>query len=134
MKRISILALTGLVFYSCNNALPDQIAGTYANEYSWQRKNLNDESFIETVTLRDTFIITRKSEGYGIENHVWRMENYADTLFHKDRGMPTMVMTYDKTDQSLNPELSGLFSPLYLNVKEGLLFKEKGGREWKKIE
>lgn len=125
-----------LLVSSCKREPEGQIVGAYAQERKTERTE--DGRVLGTITTRDTIFVTKKKEGYQIENRIWKFRDYDKEgwvrLSTHDGVRFTHVCTYDETDHSLNPVMSGMFLPAYLNLDKGLLaFDKEFAYPWKKI-
>ena len=71
--------------------------------------------------IRDTIFIAPKQDGFEVSNNKWRLDEYNDhgwqDLEHKENHpMPTYKVTFDPTDSSLNPVVSGFFLSFRLDL------------------
>ncbi len=130
---ISFILLT--LFESCSRKeiSPEQISGRYVRIIDFEVPHLATGKKLGTGTIRDTIFISAKQDGYEVRNNKWRRNDY-DTLGWQDleheenHPMPTYRVTLDPTDSTLNPELSGLFLSLKLDLKNNRLRKGKSER------
>lgn len=129
MKNQIRLAAVGVLFAtSCNQEPTDRIVGAYAQERKVEKTD-DTHRVIGTVTTRDTLFVSKKENGYQIDNRVWKFRDYDKDgwvrISNHEGARYTHICTYDKTDHSLNPVMSGLFLPMYLDLENGLLSYEK---------
>jgi hypothetical protein len=92
--------------------------------------NMNTGKVNGNYTTRDTIYIAAKDKGYEIRNNRWRKNDYdnqgwRNQLHAINRPMPTYTALYDNKLSSLEAEMSGFFTPLYLDLNKGFLYKRK---------
>jgi hypothetical protein len=136
--RIMVISIAALLS-SCNSEPVDKIVGSYAREITFEDKNPATMKVLGNGTIRDTIFISKKKDGYQVDNTRWLKNDYDQegwrNLEHaEDHPSPTYTVSYDKTDQSLNPTNPLMANPLYLDFNKGLLCSDRnrtGG--WKKV-
>ena len=136
MRRL-ILSLSVLIilFQACakKEVGQEQIVGRYVKEVEFEVQHPFTDRKLGRGMIRDTIFIFPKQNGYEIVNNKWRKNNY-DTLgwqnlqLEDNRPMPTYRATFDPTYTTLNPELSGLFLSLKLDLVSNRLRKGKSKR------
>lgn len=130
--KLILLVAVGLIVTSCGTKesqtlSEEDITGTYVREYSFEVKNLETGGKIGMRSIKDTIFIRPKQNGYEVSNNKWRLDDYDaegwQSMRHsEDRPLQTYTAVYDPIDNSLIAEL---MVPLYLNLKEGKLFRGK---------
>jgi hypothetical protein len=136
MLRVIIIPLILLTaFESCSRkeVSPEQISGLYVRIVDFEVPHPATGKKLGTGTIRDTIFISAKQDGYEVSNNKWRRNDYdslgwLDLEHEENHPMPTYRGTFDSTDSTLNPELSGLFLPLKLDLKNNRLRKGKSER------
>jgi len=139
-STILIVFCFGVTMLSCNTEPVEKITGTYVREYSWHPRNINTEKIIGTEFFKDTIFITKKKDGYQIDNVKWKKKDYDNEGWQsqghaQDRPMPTYTVSYDETDKSLNPTNALMGKIVYLDFeKKSISLNKKMENAWKKVE
>lgn len=129
------IVLVALLFAACKSKTYEQIVGVYVHERSFEEKKLDSDKILGKISMRDTILISKKQKGYQIENRIWRNRSYDQDGWQRiyETAMKIHTVTYDKTDQSLNTEMS-LYPPIYLDFEKGLLYYSKEDeKKWIKL-
>ncbi len=136
MMRLILLSIVlTILFQACSKkeVTHEQIVGRYVKEVDFEVPHPITGSKLGMGKIRDTIFILPKQNGYEIVNNKWRKNDY-DTLgwqnlqLEDNHPMPTYRATFDPTDSTLNPELSGLFLSLKLDMVNNRLRKGKSKR------
>lgn len=130
---LSIVLITLSQACSKKEVTQEQIVGRYVKEVEFEVPHPFTDRQLGKGKIRDTIFIFPKQNGYEIVNIKWRQNDY-DTLgwqnlqLEDNHPMPTYRATFDSTDSTLNPELSGLFLSLKLDLVNNRLRKGKSKR------
>ncbi len=124
-----------ILFQACSEkeVTQEQIVGRYVKEVGFEVPHPFTDRKLGMGKIRDTIFILPKQNGYEIVNNKWRQNDY-DTLgwqnlqLEDNHPMPTYRATFDPTDSTLNPELSGLFLSLKIDLVGNRLRKGKSER------
>jgi hypothetical protein len=130
---ISFILLTMFASCSRKEVSTEQITGRYVRIVDFEVPHPATGKKLGTGTIRDTIFISAKQDGYEVSNNKWRRNDYDlhgwQNLQHEENHpMPTYMVSFDPTDSSLAPVMSGIFLPLKLNLKEHRLQKGKNKR------
>ncbi|HPH47840.1 MAG TPA: hypothetical protein PLJ60_21190 [Chryseolinea sp.] len=124
-----------ILFQACSQkeVRQEQIIGRYVKEVEFEVQHPFTDRKLGRGMIRDTIFILPKQNGYEIVNNKWRKNEYDtlgwQNLQHEDNHpMPTYRATFDPTDTTLNPELSGLFLSLKIDLVNNRLRKGKSKR------
>lgn len=134
MAKRFYYALAMLVILSACGNSNDNVAGSFAHERTWERKNGNG-AIIGNTLVRDTLIITAKGNGYEVVNKVWHTNSFDSTGWQErahSNAMRTHIATYDKKDRSLNAEMS-MYPPLHFDEGYGTLSTGDKKLQWKRV-
>lgn len=130
--RILTLSTIGFMMVSCLNTTikPEQISGVYVKEVEFEVIHPLTDTKLGMGRIRDTIFVAPKQDGFEVSNNKWRLDEYNDhgwqNLEHEENHpMPTYKVTFDPTDSSLNPVVSGFFLSLKLDLKNRQLQKGK---------
>lgn len=134
-RQIFLLIVLIILFHACSKkeVMQEQIVGRYVKEVEFEVPHPFTDRKLGMGKIRDTIFIFPKQNGYEIVNNKWRQNDY-DTLgwqnlqLEDNHPMPTYRATFDPTDSTLNPELSGLFLSLKLDLVSNRLRKGKSER------
>lgn len=138
LKKIILFALCGIIF-SCKSEPVDKICGIYLRSYDWEQKDLNTETVLGKSSIIDSIVITKKKDGYQIENSRWKKNDYdtegwRDQAHSDNRPKPSHLTTYNKSDHTLNPTNQLMGAPIYLELHKGILyFNKKKEAIWTKV-
>jgi hypothetical protein len=136
MKRIIMTStITYLLSVSCTkpSVQKDQIAGVYVKETVFEVIHPITDNRLGVGRIRDTIFIAPKQNGFEVSNNKWRLDEFNDrgwqNLQHEENHpMPTYQVSFDPTDSSLNPVMSGLLLAFKLDLKNQRLQKGKNKR------
>ncbi|SKC85015.1 hypothetical protein [Ohtaekwangia koreensis] len=136
MLRVTIISFILLtLFESCSRkeVNPEQINGRYVRIIDFEVPHPATGKKLGTGIIRDTIFISAKQDGYEVRNNKWRRNHYdtrgwQDLEHEENHPMPTYMVSFDPTDGSLIPVMSGIFLPIKLNLKEHWLQKGKNKR------
>lgn len=131
-RQIFLSIVLIILFQACSKkeVTKEQIVGRYVKEVEFEVQHPFTDRKLGRGMIRDTIFILPKQNGYEIVNNKWRKNDYDtlgwQNLQHEDNHpMPTYRATFDPTDSTLNPELSGLFLSLKLDLVNNRLRKGK---------
>lgn len=149
MKKLTIIFSSAFLFFaSCgevkeskrdnnNSESNTEITGTYVLEGTYEVKNMSTGKVVGNETIRDTIFIKKKEKGYEVKNSKFKFNDYDQFGWRSiggTRKLPTFQATYDKSDTSLIPIQNQFVSPIYLDLKNELLYKDSGKTQpYKKI-
>lgn len=128
----NIIVLTILVSCGSENSVrTEKITGAYTVESTFDVPNINSSAgeILGTGKVRDTIYITVKQSGFEVTNKKWRSNSYDMAGWQRlrpganDGAMYMYHVNYDVTDSSLVSDPPGMMPTLYLNMKDGKLYK-----------
>lgn len=136
MVRLSFAVITLIILFAActpKEVAQDQIVGRYVKEVEFEVVHPFSNHKLGRGKIRDTIFILPKQQGYEIVNNKWRKNDYdsmgwQNQQLEDNSPMPTYRATFDPTDSTLNPELSGLFLSLKLDLVNNRLRKGKSRR------
>jgi hypothetical protein len=136
MKSITILMPSIYFLLVCctrSSVERSQISGVYVKETVFDVIHPLTDNRLGIGRIRDTIFVAPKQNSFEISNNKWRLDEYNDhgwqNLQHEENHpMPTYQVTFDPTDSSLNPVMSGLFLAFKLDLKNQRLQKGKNKR------
>ncbi len=129
MKKINPVCIIALILtLSCNQEPVDKISGTYVRESTKEEKNPETMKVLGRSYLRDTIFIIPNTNGYRVENSKWKRNDFdsdgwRDQAHSDNRPLSDYTVTFDKADQTLNPEEALTGKTLYLDLEKGFLYK-----------
>lgn len=125
--RITGTFLLAILLFGCSNRPSGQnvqIDGVYVSERDGEQRGMNSGKVLGKYFIKDTLIISKKEDGYQIENHLWRKYDFDDLgwqrIYHE--AIKTYTASFDKTDNTLNAPMS-LYPPMILDIEKGILYR-----------
>lgn len=125
-----------VLLYSCGEEHTDKISGAYARGYEFEQKHFNG-NVVGKAHIRDTIIITKTGDGYLVQHHFWRKNDYDIDGWKQRKGSgeqhPAYDAEYDEATESLLSK-NGFAPPLFVDRKNKVLRYDKEKNGWRKVE